>query len=99
MMTPMLKQARRFGRDLPVIWIRRHPPPIHKATDRVNGRSEIILLVLGRKPFAFVQHHFDLPSRSFAFLWLRDRRDELRAATALNNPLRGLTRVIEFPMS
>ena len=44
------------------------------------------------------RNHFDLLSRSFAFLWLGDRRDKLCAATALQDPLRGLTRVVEFPM-
>ena len=99
MMAPVLKQARSLGSYFPVVWVRDHAPLVHKSADGIDRRGQIVLLGLGRQPFAFVQDHCDLPGRPLAFLWLGDRGDKLGAATAFHNPLRGLTRVIEFPMS
>ena len=99
-MPPMLEKARRLRRHLPVAGIWQHPPPVHMPphlVDILGGR--IILLLLGRKPLAFVEDDGLLALWALPFLRLWDRCNELRPAAALNNPLCRLSACIEFPVS
>ena len=54
-MAPVLKQAGRLRRDLPLIGIGQGPPCVHMTADLIDDRSGIVLLLLGRKPLAFVE--------------------------------------------
>ena len=96
-MPPVLQEPRRFRRDLPLIGIGQRPPRVDVAADFVDDRSRVVLLLLRRKPLAFVEHESRLRG-GFALLRLRDRRDEFGAAPALDDLLRRLPRLIELPM-
>ena len=80
-MPPVLKEPGRFRRDLPLIGIGQAPPCVHMAAHFVDDRGGIVLLLLGRKPLAFVEDESRLCG-GFALLRLWDRRDELGAAAA-----------------
>jgi len=55
--------------------------------------------ISGRSAFAFVEDEGCLfPARPFPLSWFGDRGDEFCAATALDNPLGGLSLSVEFPV-
>jgi hypothetical protein len=66
--------------------------------DGVNDRG-MVLLFLRRKPFALVKNYLLLFGSPFPFSGFRNRRDKFRAAAALDNLLRRLTLIVEFPVS
>ena len=63
----------------------------------VDVRIGVVLLLPGGKPLAFIKDKARL-CRRFALLRLRDRRDELGGAPALEDLLGGLALSIEFPV-
>ena len=58
MMPPMLKEARRLRRDLPLAGVGEGSPCVHCLADLIDDRRRIVLLFLGRKAFALVEHDF-----------------------------------------
>lgn len=50
-------------------------------------------------PDSLVEYHLALGARAFAFLRLRNRRDELRASALLDDPLRWLPLIVQFPVT
>jgi hypothetical protein len=93
---PILQQPRRFGRDLPLRG-RQRPPGCHGAPHLVDERP-VVLLLLRREALALVEDDFFLLDRSLVLLGLRDRRDELSAATLLDDLLRGLAVLVKLPV-
>ena len=68
---PMQKKPGGFRGNLPLARIGQCPPRVHVASDFVDGRSRIVLLLLARKPFAFVEYDFLLRA-GLVFLGLRN---------------------------
>ena len=96
---PMLQQAGRFGRDLPLIGMRQAAPLIDLLPHGVDhGCCMFILLCLRGQPFAFVEHELLLCVGAFALPGLGNRRDKLCAAAALDNLLGRLPLVIKLPV-
>src|SRR5437899_13048382 len=96
-MTPVFQKTGCFRRDLlQVVW--QSAPLVHLLAKFVNDRSRIVLLLLCRKPFPFVEYDLLLSGRSSALLWLRDRSDEFCAPTPLDDFLCGLS-VIKLPVA
>jgi hypothetical protein len=95
----MLKQTGGFGRDVPVIWIRQASPLLDLLPNSVDNGRMVVLLFLRRKPFAFVENYLPLFSRPSSLPGLRNRRDKLCVAAALDNLLCRLTLVIKLPVS
>ena len=85
----MLEKPGGFRGNLPLTRIGQCPPRIHVASNLVDGRSRIVLLLLARKPFAFVEYDFLLRA-GLVLLRLRNWRDKFGAAPFLDNLLRGL---------
>ena len=99
-MPPMLEKASGFGRDLPLIRIRQAAPLVYVVAEFVDdGRGRFVLLLLGREPLAFVENQVLLIILSLAFPWLRNGRDELRAAPGFDDLLRWLALVIKLPVA
>src|ERR1700737_4011468 len=92
----MLQQPGGLGCDLPLTGAQL-PPCVHMAADLVDDRGWIVLLLLRREALALVEHKSGL-CRGFPLLRLGDRRDELGAAAGVDDLLRGLPRLIEFPV-
>src|SRR5664280_389524 len=82
-MPPMLEKPRRFGRHLPVIRTRQVAPLVYLVSKLIDDRRGVVLLLFGRNPLSFVKYKAALVAPGFALTRLRNRRDELRAATAL----------------
>jgi len=61
-------------------------------------RGWIVLLLLGRKPFALVKNKNLLGGSSFPFLGLGNGRDELGPTTVLDYLLGRLPLRVQFPM-
>jgi len=98
--TPVLKKTLGIGRDFPVVGVGEAAPLVNVVAELVdNGRSRVVLLLLGREPFALIENYLLLPSRTLALPRLRDGRDELGAPAAFNNPLRRLALFIELPIA
>ena len=98
-MPPVLEQAGRFRRDLPLVGVGPGPPPRHLASNLIDERGRVVLLFLGGEPFAFVEDDRLLRGGPLAFLRFGDGRDELRTAASLDDPLSRLAVIIEFPMA
>ncbi len=98
MKSPMLQEACRFRRDLPLAGIGDRAPAANMAANLVNDRRGIVLLLRRGKAQALVEHHALLDRRAFALLGLGDRRDEIGLAAGFNDLLRRLSRGIELPM-
>ena len=98
-MPPMLEEALGIGRDFPIVGIREAPPLIHVVAEFIDdSRSRVVLLLLGGESLAFVEDQFCLGRLCLALPRLGDRRDELGAAAALDNPLGRLAVFIELPI-
>ena len=54
-MPPVLQQPRGFGRDLPR-WGRATIAMVDVLAHPIDDRREVVLLFLGRKPFAFIEN-------------------------------------------
>lgn len=72
-------------------------PCVHVATDLVDDRGWIVLLLLGREALALVEYEYRLGS-GLVLLRLGDWRDEFGTASVVDDLLGGLPCVIEFPM-
>ena len=97
-MTPMLKQARGLGRHLPLVCARKSAPLVDLLTQFVDDRSRIVLLLLGRKAFAFVKNDLLLVGGASSLLWLRNRRNKFCAAPLVDGSLRWLPSIVQLPM-
>jgi hypothetical protein len=95
---PMLKEAGRFRRHLPVAGVGPRPPAVHKASHLVDDRGGIVLLLPRRKSFALIKKESLLGRSPFPLPRFGNGRDELGPATVLDNLLRWLPLAIEFPM-
>ena len=65
---------------------------------RINGGVWGILLFLGGKSLALIEHHVYLLFGALALLWLRNWRYELGLAAEVLNFLRGLPSLVEVPV-
>ena len=54
-MPPVLEQARRLRRDLPLVGIRQCPPLVHVLAHLVDDRGGVVLLLLRREALALVE--------------------------------------------
>ena len=97
-MTPVLQQPRRFGRDQPIVRIRQAAPIPDGGADLVDDRSRIVFLLGGREPGTGVEAQFGLLPIAALFLRFRDRRDQVGMAPSLNDAV-GRLAVDEFPMA
>ena len=95
-MPPVLEEARRLRRHLPLVRIGQGTPRVHVAADLVDDRGRVVLLLLGRKPLAFVEYE-SLLCRGLALLRLRDRRDEF-APRRVSMICWWAARLVELPM-
>src|SRR5690348_1933811 len=95
---PVLEKPGRLRSHLPLIRVRQGTPRIHVAANFIDNRSRIVLLLLRRKPLAFIENDFLLCIDALPFLGLWNRRDELGAAAGFKNLLRGLPVLIQLPM-
>jgi len=66
--------------------------------DFIDDGSRVIFLLRGRKAFSFIEDHSRLIRRAFPFSRLRNRRNEFRTPPTVNDPLRRLALIIQFPM-
>jgi len=84
---------------VPVVRVRQATPLIDMASEFVDIRCRVVLLVVTRQPFAFVEHHLLLcrPASPFPRLW--NRSNELRSAATLDDALRRLPVAVQLPMS
>ncbi len=99
MAAPVLQQPGSFGRHLPTAGIGQAAPLVHLLPQLIDDGRGIVLLLFGGEPLALVKNDLVLVGfRRFAFARLGDGRDELGAAAALNNLLRGLAVRVQFPM-
>ncbi len=87
----------RFRRHLPLVRITQVPPLLDVSAHLVDDRRGVVGLRRGGKPKALVEQEGCL-RRRLALLRLRDRGDEFRAAAVLDDLLRRLPGVVEFPM-
>ncbi len=99
MVAPMLQQTRCLRRHAPVGRIRDGAPLVHPQTQGIDDRRRIILLVLCRNAFTFVEHKPRLLGCTLALSGLGNRRDELGWAPAFDNLLRRLPLFVELPMT
>ena len=97
-MSPVLEQAGGFGRHLPVLRVRQASPLIYMTAKFINNGRWIVLLLLGGKPFAFIENQVLLLIFPFALLWFRNGRDVFGAATMLDNLLCRLSLRVKFPV-
>src|SRR5689334_12201775 len=97
--TPMLEETLGVGRNFPIVGVGEAAPLVNIVAKLVDdGRSRVVLLLLGREPFAFVKNYLLLLRRALAFSGLRNGCDELGAAATVDNPLRRLAVFIELPV-
>ena len=66
--TPVLEQARRFRRHLPLAGTGQCPPLIHALPNLVDNRRGIVLLGLGRKPLPLSKTISSCAAARFRFL-------------------------------
>ena len=98
-MPPVLEQARRLRRDLPLVRVRQARATASTLLAHlVDDRRRVVLLRLGREPLALVENNSSCLRRALALLRLRDRRDELGAAAALDDLLRRLPVCVQLPV-
>ncbi len=97
-MSPVLEQAGRFGSDLPLARLGPGPPSVHMAAHLVDDRRGVVLLLRGRKPLALVEDHDLLRAGFLPFPRPGNGRDEFGPAAGLDDPLRRLALLVEFPM-
>ncbi len=99
MMAPVLQQTRRGRRDVPVIGAWNAAPAIHFLAHAVDHGSVVVLLGLGRKALALVEHQCRLLDRTLALARLRDWGDELGGAPVLDDLLGGLAGGVKLPVA
>jgi len=98
-LSPVLQQAGCLGRDLPLMGLRQTAPLVHLLPHGVDHGCRLFIL-LGRcgQPFAFVENKLLLGVGSCALPGAGNGCDKLGAAAAVENPLGGLTLLIQLPM-
>jgi len=94
---PMLEQAGRLGRHVPLARVRQVPPEVDAAAQLVDDRRRVVLLAFARKPLSLVEDKLALLLP--ALLRLGDRGDELGAPSVIDDPVGGLTALVELPVS
>ena len=95
----MLEKTCGFGGDLPLVWVRPAAPLIYMMAKLVDDRGLIVLLLFSGKPLAFVENDLLLIRLPLALPRPGNWRNELRAASRFDNPLRRLALVIKLPVA
>ena len=95
---PVLKQACRLRRDMPVVRVGQAPPFIYLIANRIDDRGGVVLLVFWSKALCLHRRH-QRYLLGFPLSGLGDRRDELGAAAGLDYFLSRLTLAIELPVA
>lgn len=90
MMPPVLEQPSGFRRYLPLVRVRQAPPGCDVATNFIDDRGRIVFLLGSREAISGAEAPFALTRRATTLLRLRHRRDQLRAATVVDEPVRRL---------
>lgn len=96
---PVLEQPSRLRGHMPLLGVRQRTPDVDALPQFVDDRRRVVLLLLGRKALALIEHNVALSWRLLPLLRFRDRRDEFGTATPLADVPGGLTGRVEFPMS
>ena len=97
-MPPVLEQSLRLGGDPPPVRVRLPAPFVNLATDAVDDFGVLcVLLLAGREALAFVEDQPLLFGLAATLLRLGDGRDELGAASALDDLLGRLAVVCRAP--
>ncbi len=97
-MPPVLKQAGRFRRDLPLAGVGQGAPRIHMAAHLVDDRGGIVLLLLGGEALAFVEDNLLLARELFRFFGLGMGVMNSARRRCLDDLLRGLPCLIQLPV-
>jgi len=96
---PVLEQARRLGRHAPQRRILDGAPPVDALAQVVDDRRRVVLLSFRREAGAFVEDNRHLAGRRLALARLGNGRDELCPAATLDDLLRRLALLVEFPVA
>jgi len=94
--SPVLEQARRLGRDVPVVRVRQTPPGVDTLANRLDECVLLVLLGRSRQALAFVEDEAGL---LLVLLRLRNRGDEFGVTPRLDDPLRRLSILIQLPVA
>ena len=97
-LTPVLQQARRLRRDIP-LRLGRGAPDVYLPSQHVDGRRRVVLLLFGGEPLPFVDDHRCLLSPAALLPWARHGRDVGRRASLFEDTVRGLALVVEIPVA
>ena len=97
-LAPVLQQARRLGRNVP-LRLGRGSPDVYLPSQHVDGRRRVVLLLFGGEPLPFVDDHRCLLSPAALLPWTRHGRDVGRRASLFEEPVRGLALVVELPVA
>ena len=96
-MPPVLEKASSLGGHAPLIR-GQGSPCVHIAAHLVDDRGLVILLFLRGKTLSLVEDHFLLRGIALPFFRFRNRRDEFRFPTRLDDLLGRLALLVEFPV-
>lgn len=94
--SPVLKQARRLGRDVPVVRVRQTPPGVDTLANRLDECVLLVLLGRSRQALAFVEDEAGL---LLVLLRLRNRGDEFGVTPRLDDPLGRLPVLVQLPVA
>jgi hypothetical protein len=79
-MAPVLQQPGGLRRHVPLARVGQLAPDIHALPQLIDDRRRVVLLLLGREPFALVEDNVALGRGPLPLFRLGDRRDEFGAA-------------------
>ena len=95
---PVPKEPRGGRRHPPVVRVGNVAPPVHMTADGVDLCGQV-LLVVGRKLLVFADPEPRLGGTGAVLLRCRERRDELRGAAPVEDPVSRLPLGVELPVS
>ena len=94
--SPVLQQTCRLRRYPPLL-LRQHPPLVDLIADTVDQCGVVVLLLFGRESLPLVEDNLLLSIPPLPRL--RNRCDELRPPSSLDNFLRRLARLVQLPVA
>src|ERR1700730_5874562 len=97
--SPVQKEPLGLGRHQPVAGTWQLSPLVHLIAKIIDDQSRIVLLLLCRKPFSFIENQSVLGRFSLLLLGFGNRGNELCATSSLNNLLCGLPFTVKLPMA
>ena len=97
-MAPVLEKAGGLRRDQPLVGIGQGTPGVHVAAHLVDHRGGVVLLLFGRESLALIENEVLLLDGLLPLLRLRDRRDELSAASSFEDFVSGLALSVQLPV-